>query len=53
MVARLAQGSAKDCADSAGADDADVQPGRSLRRCWQIIHAGNASAFPKHVAFSP
>jgi len=47
------QGCAQYCTDSAGTDDADVQPGGSLRRCRQIIHAGNASAFLKHVAFSP
>jgi len=52
-VARLEQGGTEHGTDSAGTDDADVQPGGSLRRRMQITHAGNASAFVKHVAFSP
>ena len=39
--------------DPAGADDADVEPGGSLRSHRQVTHARNASASTQHVAFDP
>ena len=52
-VTRLLEGGTEDGTDPAGADDADVEPGGSLRRHRQVTHARNASAFRGHVAFGP
>jgi len=53
MVTGLPEGCTEDGTDPAGADNADVEPGRSLGRCRQVTHARNASASDQHVAFVP
>jgi len=53
MVAGPLEGGAEDGTDPAGADNADVEPGRSLDCCRHVTHARNASASDQHVAFVP
>jgi len=33
------EGGTEDGTDPPGADDADVEPGGSLGRCWQVTHS--------------
>jgi len=47
------KGGTEDGTDPAGADDADVEAGRSLRAWMQVTHARNASASGQHVPFGP
>jgi len=52
-VAGTVEGRTEDGTDPAGADDADLEAGRSLCAWGQVTHARNASASPEHVAFGP
>jgi len=47
------EGGAQHGTDPAGADDADVEAGRSLSWCGRVTHSRNASAFAQDVAFDP